>query len=461
MRRADLRLIAIAALALLAGPGCRAHGPRRGTPAAADAGSGVFDGGEGDKDGAGSAMADCGCAGPGQPALADGGSPADATPAGDGGTAAAGDQDAAGGQDLDGSYSLATPADFPRPMVPEDDPLSQAKVELGRRLFYDRRLSGNGTQACASCHVQARAFTDGHATSVGSTGQHTHRSAMSLANVAYASALTWANPALRTLERQALVPMFGEDPVELGLSGLEATLLARLSAEPVYAQLFPRAFPGDGAAVTLDHVVKALASFERTLISGDSPYDRFARGAEDALSASARRGMDLFFSERCECFHCHGGFAFTQSVHFVGSTFDELEFHNTGLYNLDGAGAYPPGDTGLAAVTGDPRDMGRFRAPSLRNVAVTAPYMHDGSIATLSEVIDHYARGGRKIDQGPYRGDGRESPLKSDLITGFTISPEEKADLIEFLESLTDPKFLADPAFSDPWPDPPPILPGG
>lgn len=346
---------------------------------------------------------------------------------------------------------LDLPPGFPAPAVPLDNPLNAAKVELGRHLFYDRRLSGNQTQSCGSCHEQARAFTDGRAQSIGSTGEHTPRSAMALANVAYASALTWANPSLRTLERQALVPMFGEIPVELGLSGLEKAFLERLEREPVYAALFPLAFPGENGPMTLDHVVKAIASFERTLISGRSPYDRFAAGDRSALSASAQRGLELFNSERLECFHCHGGFAFSQSVRHAGTTFDELEFHNTGLYNVDGRGAYPPDNTGVEAVTNDPEDMGRFRAPSLRNIALTAPYMHDGSMATLSDVIDHYARGGRNITEGPNRGDGRDSPLKSELLVGFELSAQEKEDLLQFLESLTDESFIRDPAFSDPW----------
>jgi cytochrome c peroxidase len=136
------------------------------------------------------------------------------------------------------------------------------------------------------------------------------------------------------------------------------------------------------------------------------------------------------------------------------TTFEEEPFHNTGLYNLDGEGAYPEGNRGLYEITFEPGDMGRFRAPSLRNVAVTAPYMHDGSIATLSEVVDHYARGGRLVAEGPFAGDGAESPLKSEFVQGFELAETEKADLVAFLEALTDPDFLANPAFSNPWTQP-------
>lgn len=347
-------------------------------------------------------------------------------------------------------YAWVLPPGFPEPRVPEDNPMSEVKVELGRRLFYDARLSGNETQACASCHEQARAFTDGRSLSEGSTGELTPRSSMSLANVAYAGSLTWVNPLLRDLERQALTPMFGEDPVELGLAGLEAELLDRLGDDSDYPVLFEQAFGGPEPLISVDRVVKALSAFQRTLLSGNSAYDRFLQGEIDSLDASARRGLELFFSERLECFHCHGGFNLSQSVDHLGNVFDQATFLNNGLYNVDGRGAYPPDNTGLYAFTQDPADMGRFKPPTLRNIAVTAPYMHDGSIATLGEVLDHYARGGRRIDSGPHAGDGRDNPNKSLFVSGFTLSQEERNDVLNFLDSLTDHDFLENPRFSDP-----------
>lgn len=351
----------------------------------------------------------------------------------------------------EGDYTWRLPAGFPKPKVPVDNPISTAKVELGRRLFYDKRLSGNGTFSCASCHEPKRAFTDGRARALGSTGQEHPRGSMSLANVAYASALTWANDLVGTLEKQALLPLFGETPVELGLAGRENELLDRLRAEPLYVDAFARAF-GRDESISIDTIAKAIATFERTLLSGSSPYDRFVYGGDaDALDASAKRGRDLFFSERTECFHCHGNFNFADNVSHEKTVITEIAFHNTALYNLDGQGAYPAVSPGLIQISGKAADMGRFKAPTLRNIAVTAPYMHDGSIPTLGEVIDHYARGGRKIDAGPLAGDGAKSPLKSEFIRGFLISPEEKADLIHFLETLTDPGFLEDVRFSNPW----------
>lgn len=353
-------------------------------------------------------------------------------------------------------YEWDLPQGFPRPRVPADDPMSAAKVELGRFLFYDVRLSGNQTQACGSCHRQEIAFTDGLPVSMGSTGDSTPRGSMSLANIAYVPELTWANPALVALEDQALVPMFGERPVELGLSGMEDVLVERLrtSSDPDYRAMFAAAFPGDAEPITITNVVRAIASFERTMLSGDSPYDRYTYGADrTAMSESALRGRDLFFSERLECFHCHGGFAFTDSVTHEGQPLPEGGYHNNALYNIDGRGAYPDGNRGLYEHTMDPRDMGRFRAPTLRNIALTAPYMHDGSIATLDEVLDHYAAGGRTIGSGPYAGIGSDSPLKSVFLHGFELTPEERADVLAFLNALTDETFVTDPRLSDPFAD--------
>lgn len=347
--------------------------------------------------------------------------------------------------------TVEAPPGFPAQRLSPDNPYSLEKARLGRYLFYDRRLSGNETQSCGSCHQQSRAFTDGRATGLGSTREAHTRGAMSLANVGYYSALTWANPVQRELERQALVPLFGEGPVELGLAGRESEALDRLRRDRRYQQMFPRAFPGDAEPFTVANVARAIAIFERTLVSADSPFDRFARGDTAAMSESARRGNDLFFSERLECFHCHGGYAFSDSVVSASSAFDETAFHNTGLYNLDPSGAYPEHNTGVREITGRPEDMGRFRAPTLRNIAVTAPYMHDGSIATLDGVLDHYAAGGRTIASGPLAGVGRDNPLKSGFVSGFTLSPQERRDVIAFLEALTDERFLRDPRFADPF----------
>lgn len=344
------------------------------------------------------------------------------------------------------------PSGFPEPHVPSDNPMSAAKAELGRYLFYDVRLSGNETQSCGTCHLQERAFTDGLAHAEGSTGEIHRRSAMALGNVAYYSTLTWGSDVVRTLEDQALLPMFGEHPVELGLAGREAELLDRLASDPDYVARFAAAFPGEADPIQLKQVTAALACFERTLVTANSPYDRYTyQDDRTALSDAALRGMGLFQSENLECFHCHGGFAFADSVRTATSTFEEMYFHNTGLYNVDGQGAYPASDQGLIELTQVPEDMGRFRAPSLRNIALTAPYMHDGSAADLDAVLDHYAAGGRTIESGENAGDGSTNPYQSEFVQGFTLTEQDRADLKAFLESLTDPDFVEDPRFADPF----------
>jgi cytochrome c peroxidase len=350
------------------------------------------------------------------------------------------------------AYDFGLPAWAPKPLEPAANRTTVAKVELGRHLFYDTRLSFDGTMACASCHEQARAFTDGLAVSPGVTGEITPRNAMSLANVAYFPVLTWGNPLMKHLEQQALVPLIGEEPVELGLAGKEGAMIQRLSAESRYRTMFAAAFPEAQGEISLATVVRALSAFQRTLISLRSPYDRYRyEGDVDAMSDSAIRGEALFFSERLECHHCHNGINFADTVLHERNKAGEVAFHNTGLYNIDGKGGYPMPNIGIAEITGRPEDMGRFRAPSLRNVMVTAPYMHDGSIATIDEVIDHYAAGGRTIASGPNAGVGRTNPLKSSFVPGFTLTKQERADLIAFLTTLTDEQFLRDPRFSDPW----------
>lgn len=328
------------------------------------------------------------------------------------------------------------PAWMPPPLVPADNPMSAETVELGRHLFYDARLSRDGTVACASCHDQARAFTDGRETSVGIDGTVGGKNAPGLANVGYFPALTWANPHMTSLEFQALVPMFGETPDEMGGAGHEAEIFARLAEDPYYQQAFPAAFP-DRPAPDLFTITRALAAFQRSMTSFDSPYDRFKHGGDStALSEAALRGEQLFFDHRFECYHCHSGILFTDNIRTERMAEGEVGFHNTGLY-----ADYPAAVPGLIDVTGREADSGRFRTPSLRNVAMTAPYMHDGSIPDLRSVFAHYAKGGRA-----------DHAMKDGMIQGFDATDAEIADLISFLESLTDETFLTDPRLSDPWP---------
>jgi cytochrome c peroxidase len=220
--------------------------------------------------------------------------------------------------------------------------------------------------------------------------------------------------------------MFNESPVELGVSGNSERILDRLRGEGDYRRRFAEAFPGERDPVTLANTVRALACFQRTLISGDSPYDRLVFGGEmDALSEAQWRGMRLFFSDRLRCSECHGGFNFSGPVRAVGAEDAEPQFHNTAS-----------GGPGLARHTGRAGDTGAFRAPTLRNIELTAPYMHDGSLPTLDRVIDHYAAGGSGDDPG-----------KSERLAGFELTPAERADLARFLHALTDRRFVEQPAF--------------
>ena len=263
---------------------------------------------------------------------------------------------------------------------------------------------------------------------------------MSLVNVAYNLSYTWASREIQTLEQQISIPLFNEQPVELGLRGREEMLLAQLSSDATYARQFYEAFPSS-EPVSIENIIYALASFVRTIISADSPFDRLLYlDDQDAMSETALRGMQLFFSEELKCGVCHEGQNLAGGQHIGSEARQTPEFHNTGLYDLDGS--YPNEDSGLRLESGDNEDDGKFRAPSLRNIAITAPYMHDGSIRTLSEVIDHYAAGGRARQAGT-----------SHLLTGFELGAEEKRDLLSFLENLTDDAVLADHRFSAPTRD--------
>lgn len=342
---------------------------------------------------------------------------------------------------LAADFDWDLPKGFPRPAVPADNPMSTAKVELGRYLFYDKRISFNGKESCGSCHRQELAFTDGRAHAQGTTGLLPPRSAMSLVNVAYAASLTWANPALTSLEEQALTPMLGENPIELGLKGHEQEFLRAISRDEVYQRLFPQAFPGETDLYTLPNVTKAIAAFERTIISVRSPYDRYRWGGDpSAISDAAKRGELIFSSsERGGCFQCHGGWTFSGGIRFEGSkTLHGTDQQLGGFFNT-GATTYEAPNRGLYEVTQKPLDIGKFRPPTLRNIAVTAPYMHDGSIATLEDVIDHYAAGGRF-----------EHPNKTHILHSFSLAGTDRNDLVEFLKSLTDEQLLHDPRWSDP-----------
>ncbi len=342
------------------------------------------------------------------------------------------------------------PAHFPTPRVPADNPMTEAKFQLGRALFYDKRVSGNGTQACASCHFQNLAFTDGKAVATGSTGMLTERSAQGLANSAYHPTYTWANFSLATLERQMLVPLLGEFPVEMGITDHSLpVMLKRLNDDADYPQRFADAFPNSPQPLSLENVIKAIATFERGLISAGSKYDEFL-AQRATLNAQEEHGRQLFFSAQAQCSQCHSGFNFTDQTTIASDTTFNTPFHNTGLYNVDDKGGFPAGNRGIFELSNRPADMGAFRTPSLRNVAVTAPYMHDGSVTDLPSVLKFYAEHGRNITTGEHQGDGRANPFQDERVARIELNEQEQADIVAFLHTLTDEKFLSNPRFADP-----------
>ena len=329
-------------------------------------------------------------------------------------------------------YIWNLPHNIPPPPVPADNPVTEESVILGEKLFFDKGLSANNTVSCSSCHEPEHAFSEPKTVSVGANGDALNRNALALVNVAYNASFTWAHNNLESIEKQLMIPLFNEHPVEMGVTGNEKRILKRFEGSE-YRALFEAAYGND--TPNLNNIVKALASYVRSLVSFNSAFDNYAYAQDDdALTAQQLEGLNLFFSERTECFHCHGGLNFTQSSKHSFQPFTAQPFHNTGLYNEDGKGSYPESDMGLYSVTHNKQDMGKFRAPTLRNIALTAPYMHDGSIATLDEVIEFYARGGN-LAESP-------NPYRSPFIKGFTISEDEKAALVAFLRSLTDEQFV-------------------
>lgn len=304
------------------------------------------------------------------------------------------------------TYNWQLPRGFPEPLVPADNPMSAAKVALGKRLFFDARLSPDASVSCASCHDPARAFTDARAKAMGATGKPTERSAMALVNVAYNSSYGWVEPIVTTLEAQMQQPLFNEHPIEMGLAGREAAVVQWLASDAGYVGAFKAAFPDEQDSISITNMIRAIACYERTLISGNSPFDRYVfNGEHDAIDASAKRGMQLFYSTRVGCANCHGGFNFT------GTTVHREQPTAVPALARNGVGDTP------------------MRIPTLRNIALTAPYMHDGRFNTLDAVIDHYES-------------VSANPQIDDKLRVFKLTPEERRELRMFLEALTDSEFV-------------------
>lgn len=315
------------------------------------------------------------------------------------------------------------------------------RILLGRYLFYDTRMSYNLTKSCGSCHDPQFAFSDGYRTSSGADGYNVKRNAPSLINVRYAAALTWADSSIRNVEQQMNFPLFNEHPRELGWKGHEQEILHRIADVPMYRKLFRQAFPGEQEPVNRGNIIRAIAAFEEQLVSFDAPYDRYLRGNKQALSAEAIRGMQLFYSAELSCGTCHVWQPSQQPA----------DYYNTGLYNLDGEGSYPEEDQGLYEYTKNKTDKGKFRVPSLRNVMLTAPYTHNGSVASIHEMLSIYQRGGRKIASGTFKGDGADNVHKSPLVKGFPLQEADRKALVAFFNSLTDSAYLNKPDLINPF----------
>jgi cytochrome c peroxidase len=347
------------------------------------------------------------------------------------------------------AYSaVVLPAHFRTPAVrgldntPADNPITDAGATLGRVLFYDRNLSASRTIACAACHVQARGFSDGLAFSIGFAGGHTDRNSMPVTDARfYRSGRFFWDERAATLEAQVLQPII--NPVEMGLTLPE--LVTRVSAQPYYAPLFQRAF-GD-TTVTTDRIARALAQFSRTLVSYRSRYDQGIAATGDVnlpfpnLTAQENQGKQLFMT-RAGCAACHlfngpptPGPRPNQAVFFVDrATSNGLDATTVGV------------DNGVGAGTGRPEDNGRFKSPSLRNVALTAPYMHDGRLATLEAVVEHYRRGVQphpNLDLRLRNPDGTPRRLQ--------LTDAEAAAIVAFMRTLTDTALSIDPWFDDPF----------
>lgn len=308
------------------------------------------------------------------------------------------------------------------PVIPSNNPLTEEGIALGKKLFFDKILSKNNTQSCATCHDPKRAFTDETRFSDGVDGNLGTRNSMPLFNLAwnFDERFAWDGKEL-SLERQALEPV--RNPIEMHSKWTD--IAQRIQNHAEYPTLFKQAFGNVKIDSTL--IAKALAQFERTLISGDSKFDQFLLGKAQ-LTPEEKNGFDVFMDEtRGDCFHCHGS--------NNNPLWTDNKFHNNGL-NATFT------DLGLGKVTGDPNDNGKFRTPSLRNLKFTAPYMHDGRFATIEEVIEHYSTG--------LKASPTIDPLMKKVNQGgVNISNKDKADLKAFLLTLTDNNFVNNPDFQE------------
>lgn len=308
-----------------------------------------------------------------------------------------------------------------------------AQSQLGRFLFYDTQLSYNNTKSCSSCHDPKFAFSDGYRRSTGADGYAVKRNAPSLLNAKFLTAYTWGDSSIHELKEQLILPFFNNNPPELGWGKNDQAILNRFLQSPKYNRLFHQAFPTEDQPIHLINIFTAIEAFVIQLVSFNAPYDAFLNGNEGALSEEAKKGMALFYSEKLGCGNCH---------FWRQNTPIKPIYANTGLYNIKDNSVVSEEDQGLFFVSGNLADRGSFRVPSLRNILLTAPYTHDGSVSTIEEMIGIYERGGRKISEGELAGDGKLHRHKSEFIKGFVLKEGDRLALISFLDSFTDTSFL-------------------
>jgi cytochrome c peroxidase len=327
----------------------------------------------------------------------------------------------------------------------KETPSERAKVVLGQHLFYDTRLSANNTKACATCHAPQFAFSDGYRRSSGIYADETKHNSPSLLQVAGRRSLNWADPYLHSLEVQMLRPLFGTSPTEMGAKSKEAIIYRRLATDSLYSQLFAKAYPKQSNPIHFTHIRQCIALFLSTLKSCNSPYDAYQRSLDTThFGFLAQRGAQLFFSDRLGCGTCHNG------TNLDTPTRGDF-FANIGLYNCDNMNTYPSNDLGIAEVTHRKGDNGKFRIPSLRNVAITAPYFHDGTSETLYEVLQTYENGGRNIIYGNCVGNGQLNVLKDARLRQFSLTSAERQQIVAFLHALTDTSYLQNTSFNNPF----------
>lgn len=324
----------------------------------------------------------------------------------------------------------------------QQKPYYSIDAQLGKLLFFDKRLSINKTKSCGSCHIPKLAFTDGVLKPLGALKDTVPRNTPTIINMHENSVFNWADESITSLQLQSNIPLFGKHPIEMGNDSLDNSTLQFIVNDSAYLPLIQQK-----NITTIDwKIVKdCIAAYVKTFVFQNSKYDKVLKG-KAKFTADELAGKKLFFSEKLNCKKCHGG------TNFNEPEFEQMNlYQNVGLYNVGKNHWYANNDNGLFNTSKDTDDIGKFKIPSLRNIVITAPYFHDGSAATLSEVITHYANGGRVITKGKNKGNGKNHPIKNQFVQGFSITKKETEQLQKFLATLTDTSYLKNEFYQNPF----------